>query len=270
METRAIVYSFFKKDNQHLGLNDTYHYDELRYSIDTLRSYNKDIPIYLYLSPQGILDKSIENNISLRHDNIIVRYFDNTFNNPENWHPKFSTEIYWHFLYHRWRNAINCLLCEPVDRILFLDGDTILHTNVEILFDLYNDTSVVYAMPDNSSKLLKLFNITPAMNDGQFLLSKSIAEELDKNLDLNQQRIIKYLLDYPDPDDLPNKAWTSIQFAMYLLCREKNIPVEYFDSNHIMLSNDPLHKNRDQLILHHYFSNNRKKFLPDDYIKKIK
>jgi hypothetical protein len=268
MEKRAIVYSYYKKYNQHVGLDDAYHYDELRYSIDTLRSYNQDIPIYLYLSPYGILDKTRVGNIALRHPNITVRYFDNVNENPDQWHPRFTSGIYWEYLYHRWRNAINCLLCEPVDRILFLDGDTVLYNNVEILFDTYQDPLTVYAMPDNSMHLLNLYNINPAMNDGQFLLSRSIAEQLNVDLDQNQQRLTSYLINYPDPNSVDQKEWTSIQFAMYMLCREKNIPVSYFSDQHVKLSNSQYES--DQLILHHYFSINRPLFLPTDYTNKIK
>jgi hypothetical protein len=277
MEKRAIVYSYNKRDNRSLGI----HYDELRYSIDTLRTYNKDIPIHVYLSPSGILDETAELDISKLYDNINVHYFDGTNKNPEQWHPDFIAGEFWHCLYHRWRNAIDCLLDENIDCILFLDSDTVFYDDVELLFDRYHDRSIIYAKPDVYEsnmirKLIDLFNIYPGMNDGQFLLSKNIANKLSENLDIDQQRIIKYLLDYPDSENLPNKKWTSIQYSMYLLLKEKNITLSYFNDSDVTLGKEKFQLRKSQLkqynnlILHHYFTSNREGNLPEEYSKKLK
>lgn len=277
MEKRAIVYSYNKKDNRRYGI----HYDELRYSIDTLRTYNKDIPIHLYLSTTCILDEIVELDISKRYDNITIHYFDGINKNPEQWHSDFIAEGFWHCLYHRWRNAIDCLLYEDIDCILFLDSDTVFYDDVELLFDRYHDRSIIYAKPDvyealAIKKLIDLFNIYPAMNDGQFLLSKNIANKLSENLEGDQQRLIKYLLDYPDSENLPNKKWTSIQYTMYLLLKEKNIPLIYFNDSDVTLGKEKFQlrksqlKQYDNLILHHYFTSNREGNLPEEYTKKLK
>jgi hypothetical protein len=114
------------------------------------------------------------------------------------------------------------------------------------------------------------------MNDGQFLLSKNIANKLSENLEVDQQRLIKYLLEYPDSENLPNKKWTTIQYSMYLLLKEKNIPLSYFNDSDATLGKVKfqLRKSQltqyDNLILHHYFTSNREGNLPEEYSKKLK
>ena len=262
MEKRGIVYSFFQQPKVG-GLNNSYHYDEMRYSIDTLRYRNGDVPVYVYFSPEGILD-NVNHDIRTKH-NVNVRYFDNTLINTHLWDEKFRVEGFWNLLYHRWQNAIRCVLDHDLDCVLFIDSDTVFHKDVNILFDKYNDRDVVWAKPDNSTPLLNLFNIGGAMNDGQFLLSKSAAKKLSENLEADQSRLVNYLLNYKDENNLPNKHWTSIQFASYMLCLEKNIPVKYFAGDEVMISSEPDTRTIENLILHHYFSGLRKKYLPEDY-----
>ena len=47
----AIVYSFHLRQG---NLKDLACYKQIRYSIDTLRKFNKDIPVYVYISPSNI------------------------------------------------------------------------------------------------------------------------------------------------------------------------------------------------------------------------
>ena len=47
----AIVYSFHLRAG---GIKDLACYKQLRYSIDTLRRFNTDIPVYVYISPSNI------------------------------------------------------------------------------------------------------------------------------------------------------------------------------------------------------------------------
>lgn len=266
MEKRGIVYSFYRRPHQ--SLNNSFHYDEMRYSLDTLRQHNQDMPVFVYMSPEGALD-NLTHDIRNKH-NVNIRYFDNTLTNPHLWREDFISEGYWELLFHRWNNAINCVLENDLDCVLFLDGDTIFHKDVNILFDTYNDRNIVWAKPDNSGKLLELFNLGGAMNDGQFLLSKSVAKQLVENFEIEQSKIVDYLLNYEDKDNLPNKLWTSIQFASYILCKNKGIPVNYFVKDQVMLSTEPDHHNTEKLILHHYFAGSRTKYVPEDYLLKRK
>ncbi len=267
MEKRGIVYSYYRRYGQ--SLDTSFHYDEMRYSIDTLRYKNGDVPVYVYMSPEGAFD-NVTHDVRKKH-NVHVRYFDNTLKNPHLWKDEqFLSVGFWDLLFHRWNNAINCVLENDLDCVLFIDSDTVFHKDVNVLFNTYNDRSVVWAKPDNSIPLLDLFKIGGAMNDGQFLLSKEVARQLVNNFEEEQSKFVNYLLSYPDERDLPNKHWTSIQFASYMLCQSKGIPVKYFAEDQVMISSEPDTRSIENLILHHYFSGHRFKYLPKDYLDRIR
>jgi hypothetical protein len=220
------------------------------------------------MSPEGVFD-NITHDIRTKHK-VNVRYFDNTLKNPHLWRDTFVASGFWELLFHRWNNAISCVLENDLDCVLFIDSDTVFHKDVNILFNTYNDRNVIWAKPDNSMSLLNLFKIGNAMNDGQFLLSKEVAKQLVNNFEVEQSKLVEYLLNYEDSKNLPNKEWTSIQFASYMLCKNKNIPVNYFAGDQVMISSEPDNRTIENLILHHYFSGLRHKYLPEDYLKKIR
>lgn len=262
MEKRAIVYSFYKKPHQNINLS--HHYDEMRYSIDTLRLHNKDIPVYVYMSPEGIFD-GVTHDIRTKH-NVHVRYFDNTFKNPHLWTDKiFVEKEHWHVLFHRWKNAIDCALRDDIDCVLFIDSDTIFYKDPNAIFDNHNDRNAIWAKPDNSRDLIELFSLGLAMNDGQFLLSKAVAQRLVENFEVEQSKCVNHLLKLKDDKNLKNKQWTSIQFGTYLLCRNKGIPIKYFNQNQVMTGAEPDRLGKENLILHHYFSMDIARYLPKEY-----
>lgn len=273
METRAIVYSYNRRADARVGLNNLYHYDEMLYSVSTVRKYNKNIPIYIYLSPQFVMEYT-DTKIDKLFENVNIIYFDNTFSEYDKWPEKYIRMEYWHCLQHRWKNAMNCIIENNFDRILFLDSDTILHDDVNNLFEIYSDENSFYALDDCTYHILEKLKVTHptisfGMNDGQFILSKKIANKLFENFFDTHRKIIIDLLENSaeilTESEHTHLHWLAGQYALYLLLETYQIPYSKFDIQHVQFSTQPDHNDTSKLILHHYFSGNRHKYLKYDF-----
>ena len=110
MENNAIVYSFNKKWGKLTdGFNESYHYQEMMYSIYTIRKYNKHIPIYVYLAPPDILNYT-NNRIDKLFNNVYINYFTPIISDKEEWPSLYIEKEYWHCLQHRWYNALQTIV----------------------------------------------------------------------------------------------------------------------------------------------------------------
>ena len=107
----AVVYSFHLRNG---NLKDLHCYKQVRYSIDTLRKFNKTIPVYVYISPSSIdtSELGFDKNV-----NIIKFDIQDDGGWPEDW-VKFG---YLEFLKHRWQNAIESIHSYDLDNIFYLD-----------------------------------------------------------------------------------------------------------------------------------------------------
>jgi len=253
----AIVYSFHVRDQ---NIEDILCYKQLRYSIDTLRKFNDTIPVYIYISPSNINIKDIE----FDQNTNIIR-FDSTDDGgwPEDW----VNLGYLEFLKHRWENAIDSIYSHNLDNIFYLDTDTVFHKDPQIIFDRYGSTNSIWAKPDNSSDLMTKVGITQGMNDGQFILSKEVADKnILKHMKVYVSNILsknKHKLTEKEYRDL---CWVSTQYSVSDYFINKKNMVKYFDEEEVMLHIEPEHKNTNKLVLHHYYSGNTHKFLPEIYL----
>jgi hypothetical protein len=252
----AIVYSFHLRNG---NLKDLNCYKQLRYSIDTLRRFNKIIPVYVYISPSSIdtSELGFDKNV-----NIIKFDIQDDGGWPEDW-VKFG---YLEFLKHRWQNAIESIHSYDLDNIFYLDTDTVFHGDPQVLFEKYGSTNYVWAKPDNSNDLMSKVEVWPGMNDGQFILSKELA-----NIDImtHMKFYVNHIL-FKHKKNLTNQeyldlCWVSTQYAVWDYFQNHNNPVKYFDEDEVMLHVEPNHRDTSRLILHHYYSGNTQKFLPKEY-----
>lgn len=251
----AIVYSFHVREED---INNNRCYRQLKYSLYTLRKFNKDIMVYVYISPE-----EFSNNINLG-DNIIIVPFNNQ--NQPGWPQKWTELGYQQFLRHRWENAIKSIHTYDLDNVLYLDTDTIFHDDVNKLFNKYGNSNSVWAKPDNSDDIMKKVEVWPAMNDGQFMLTKSLASQ---NILDHIKFYVNHTLTY-NKERLSEKEhlslhWLAVQYAVFDYFKNINNPVKHFDESEVMLHLEPQYKDCSNLILQHYYNGNFEKVAPKEF-----
>ena len=249
----AIVYSFHVRETSIL---DNRCYKQIRYSINTLRKYNTSIPVYVYIAP-------IKYNIDLG-ENVNIITFEN--NDEEGWPDTWTRFGYQQFLRHRWENAIKSIKDYGLDNILYLDTDTVFYDDVNKIFDKYGNTNNVWAKPDNSDDIMNKVEVWPGINDGQFLLSKQVA---NKNILDHIKFYVNYTLEYNkkrlSDEDHRSLHWLAVQYAVFDYFKDKENPVKHFDDNEVMLHLEPTYKNTSKLILQHYYNGNFQKVVPKEF-----
>jgi len=252
----AIVYSFHLRQG---NLKDLACYKQIRYSIDTLRKFNKHIPVYVYISPSNIDTSDLNLGV-----NVNIVKFD--VHNDGGWPQDWVDVGFLDFLKHRWEKAIESVHKYNLDNVLYLDTDTVFHNDPEILFDKYGSTNHMWAKPDNSDDLMNKVEVWPGMNDGQFIMSREIA---NKDILTHMKFYVNHLLsknkDKLTEEEYRNLSWVSTQYAVWDYFQNNNNPIKHFDEYEVMVSTEPETKNTDNLILHHYYSGNTHKFLPKEY-----
>jgi hypothetical protein len=243
-------------------MTDLFVYKELVYSIKTLRDYNKDIPVKVFVSPKGKVELD---SLSIDKTNLEFVEFDNDYGTG--WYPSWLEKGYAEWLFHRWKNAFNSLEAYGFDNILYLDTDTIFHKDPELLFNKYGNSEYIYAKEDNSSAIMKEINMENGMNDGQFILNKSALPHKDKFLKFIKSYTNSTLGHYQcilNEQHFHELHWLMVQYAAYNYFNTLGI-LKYFDGAEVMVSNEPEFMNTERLILHHYYTGNIDKFLPSQY-----
>lgn len=250
--------------------NENQAYLEILYSIKTLRRHSK-LPVKVYLTPAGIMDR-IKPELDVRQfADVEVVYFNNDVQTL------YPTYVQWGFaqlLDHRWRNALDSLQRFNFDRILFLDGDTIIHGPLESLFRLYPDVNKLWTRTDVTPHISQPLGLQHGMNDGQFILSREVANKLRPNFYQKMQQMIAKLLKRAEtilnPELHRHLHWLSVQYCVYQMCDELKIEVGDFSKLHVLLSTEPSYLHREKNckpshLLHHYFSGNMHRYLPKEY-----
>jgi hypothetical protein len=225
-----------------------------------LRKFNKEIPVYVYISPSNV-DTS---DLGLGKNVTIVKF---DIENDGGWPQDWVNNGYLEFLKHRWEKAIDSIHTYNLDNILYLDTDTVFHNDPQILFKKYGSTSHMWAKPDNSDDLMAKVEVWPGMNDGQFMLSKELA---NKNILQHMKFYVNHILSRHKEKltntEYLNLCWVSTQYSVWDYFQNQNNPVKHFNENEVMLHVEPKHKDTTSLVLHHYYSGNTDKFVPKEYL----
>jgi hypothetical protein len=249
----AIVYSFHVRESSIL---DNRCYKQLRYSIDTLRKYNKSIPVYVYIAPT-------EYKIDLG-DNVNIVIFDNE--DEDGWPDEWTKLGFQQFLRHRWKNAIKAIHDYDLNNILYLDTDTVFYDDVDKLFNKYGNTNNIWAKPDNSFDLMNKIYCSPGMNDGQFIMSKHVAkQEILDHMKFYVAHTLKVNRPILNDNEYRDLCWVSTQYAVFDYFKDKENPVMHFDDNEVMLHLEPTYRDTSNLILQHYYSGNFQNVVPEEY-----
>lgn len=261
----AIVYSMHCS-NPEIELN--YSFRQLRYSLDTLRHYNKDIPVKVYLSPVGIFD-TIERPIAVPN----VEYIE--FNAEED--PRFEHATYALWTSHKWPSTFDALERFGYDNVLYVDADTFWGADPQILFDKYGNSEYIWSKQDffdDFFKFIKL-NHTP-MNDGVNLVSNKILKYKERILRERIERVLDWQEEFASFEDERLKVegvqWAACQYAVSEYMGYLGRPVQFFDTKDVCLAHEYENMSvEDQLmiVVCHYLNYNTDYYLPAVYSEHV-
>ena len=118
---------------------------EMRYSIDRLREFNKDIPIKIYMSPVGIVESAT---MPLDLHNAEIIQFNATA------YDGLADQNLARFVSHKWNSTFHALETYGYDNALYIDGDTIWYDDPAKLFDKYGNTDYIYTKRDKFDRFI--------------------------------------------------------------------------------------------------------------------
>ncbi len=255
--SNAIVYSMYIES---YDIEKSLQWQELKYSLDTLRKYNKQINVKIYIAPYGI-SKTISRNINLENCEIID--FDVDPN------PLLPNQTYAKWLDHKWKTAFKTL--QDYDRVLMIDCDTFYTDDPVKLFNKYNDTSRIYSKADLWEKVLKFFDITEqVMNDGVVLLSKEHLKYKEKFLEARDNYVLNLIKKTKNKIDHNSEIWnlgllwTAAQFGISNYLLNIGNPIVVFDQIDVGFP-DEYQKLGNNIGIVHYTSYEVHNFLPKKY-----
>lgn len=266
-----IVYSLYLREGF-----QTQAWLELLYSLKTLRQVST-LPVIVYIASGEIDNEKVNEELS-KFTAVEIRYFINDVRSK--YGSTYISEGFGQLLDHRWKNALDVFdiennpAREAPARILYLDADTIFHSDPRELFKRYTDPNVLYARLDLTPDISQPIGLEYGMNDGQFILSREVAEKLLPNFYENQQEEIYQLLTRTktilSAEKHRHLHWLSVQYTVLKMLQDRGVPVKEFDKRYVKLSTEPSHIHQPQgctprFILHHYFSGNLHRYLPKEY-----
>jgi Glycosyl transferase family 8 len=260
----ALVYSMHVDEGD---VASNYSFEQLKLSVSTLRKYNKDLKVLVYISPKGILGT---NKFKIDNTNLeFVEYnadYDKRLNN----------RIYSIWTSHKWANTFHALRTGKFDNVIYMDSDTIFQKDPAYLFEKYGNTKTIYGKKDVSDTWLKVFNVrNGGMNDGVFLISKK-ALKYEKGL---LEHRVQYVYDlqekFKDETD-PNIVvtgvqWVACQYAMSEYMLDQNNPIKFFDDEDVYVVGwlptfkDLSFEEKTKMCVIHYLSYNMWYFAPNAF-----
>lgn len=257
----AIIYSLHCNEPKIDSLSQ---WQQTRYSIDTLRLFNADIPIKVYLSPPGILDTAI---MPYEKTNVEFIEFDAQ---PDKRLDDLSAS---RFTSHKWTSTFNAIEEFTLDNALYVDGDTIWNADPEILFDKYGNSERIYTKQDLYTPFINAINLkSPAMNDGVNMVSKKILKHKNYITEQRVLRVVEWQQNYKDKlsDDLffVGIQWAACQYAISEALADIGEPVYFFDDNDVLLSSELSSLKTIESVnpvVFHYFNQNSKTYLKNWY-----
>ena len=223
----AIVYSIHAEEGE---LLKNYTFWQLLQSVKSLRTFNQDIPVYVFISPLFAHDGLDY----LDHHNVYIVPFEAKAD------PRLEHKIFAKWTSHKWSNSLYLLENLSLDNVLYIDTDTIFFKDPQIFFDKYGNKSLAYGKPDVSDKYTKIFNAkNGGMNDGQFLLNKKILEHKDAILKERVEYVLRLQEKFKDEKDddikINGVQWVSCQFAISDYLYNIGEPLQWFDEEDVYI-----------------------------------
>ena len=261
--SNGIVYSIHVDGD----LDTSLHIKELQYSINTLRNFNKNIDVNIYISPSFKSEQ-------LKIESCSVIGFDAVVD------PNLPYQKMSRWIDHKWKTAFDSLEKNKYDAVLMIDPDTIYFDDPEKLFKKCNDSNKIYAQQEIWQDMLDAINLSrPQMNDGVVVINKNCIQ-YKEDIFLNRDKFVldlikkyKNIIDHSHPFWKTGIMWSSSQYAVSEYFHKIGNPVIYYDDSVMFglgLENNnifDIKKNNKDLIILHYTNFLVKHFLPIEYWK---
>jgi hypothetical protein len=238
---------------------------EMRYSIDKLREFNKEIPVKIYMSPVGVTESAT---MPLNLENAEVIEFNATA------YDGLSDQNLARFVSHKWNSTFDALEKYGYDNALYVDGDTVWYDDPQKLFDKYGNSDYIYTKKDRFDRFVDFMKdgkdiFAEPMNDGVNMVSKKILKYKDYILNERFKRVHEWQEKYKNLDDeeiaVHGIQWTSYQYAISEAMNDIGMPVKFFDSSDVIVASElDTFEDIEQsgATVFHYLNHNAYLFLP--------
>ena len=259
MSSYCIVYSIHSENK---NINDLLQWREFLYSNNTLRKFNKDVPVRLYVSPPDrVWDIS---RFPDTMENLTIVPISNPISNNV-----LGDEIAKR-LDMKFYSAFDTLANSDYDRVLMIDPDTVYFKDPDLLFDKYT-ADYMYATTDYSPDFFNLIKTKKVyMNDGIVIVPRWTLEMKDELLAARDRWVVdkaeelKNVLTDEDHMWRNSLGWSASQYGIYDFLQETSKPVMYFDPRDVANLSD-WEKGCKSPVLLHYWHIGYHDHLPEEY-----
>jgi hypothetical protein len=255
----AIVYSVYVDNG---NLSDNYNFEQFKTSLATLRKFNLDIPVKVYISAPEANDIQLINSFNDNHLEFIQ--FDLKFDK------RLTGGIYTKWTAHKWPNTLDALKRFDLDNVLYIDTDTFFQKDPAYLFSKYGNTHHVWGKSDVEKIWPERFGLDYlGMNDGQQLLSKYTLPFLQDLINTRDDLVYDMQEKHKDSND--EKLYVAIQYiygqyAVSEFLKSINNPLKHFDDDDVLVMIDPnlfdSLSNKNEITLVHFCNINMQRFDP--------
>lgn len=247
MSSYCIVYSIHSEDK---NINDLLQWREFLYSINTLRKFNKDVPVKLYVSPPDrVWDIS---RFPDTMENLTIIPVSNPVSNNV-----LGDEVAKR-LDMKFHAAFDALENSDYDRVLMIDPDTIYFDNPDLIFNKYT-ADYMYATTDYSPDFFNLIKTNKLyMNDGIVIVPRWTLNMKDELLSARDKWVVdkaeelKDILTDEDHIWRNSLGWSASQYGIYDFLQETSKPVMYFDPRDVANLSDWEMGCKSPVLLHYW------------------
>jgi hypothetical protein len=258
----AIIYSFHFESG---SPKESAHYGQLLYSVETLRKYNKTIPVKVFLSPPGAYAT-----VSTKLKDVDIIEFEASAHEPMDNHVMSRRRK------HRWPNIYSLLESGGYDNVLYLDQDTVWQDDPQSIFDKYGGTDIIFSKSDHWTEFTDHLPLTTKpMNEGISLFSKNTLSYKDELLVAVEDKMAEWQeLLRPTLEHNEHLWYVGVQYATcqyatseYLASIGKTfIEFDPMDVSTIYDYRDMSEQDKKNVTVLHYLSQNYADFVPPQYL----
>lgn len=261
MSNNAIVYSIH---SSHSLIEHNENFQQLRYSIDTIRKYNSDIDIKVYISPSNAFGTRWK---TVPTHNVEYISFDAKAD------PRFEHQLYALWTSHKWQNTFRALEDYGYDNVLYIDADTVWQTDPENIFNKYGNQESIWTKQDVFLDFMEFMNLdNPVLNDGVNLVSKLMLPYKDALLNARVEKVLGWQEKYLDLGEYDMRVygvqWAACQYAVSEYLYEAGIPPKFFDKMDVAVLDEydeMTDSEKASCGVLHYFNFATERFLPPEY-----
>lgn len=258
----AIIYSVYV-ENQNLSNN--YNFEQLKTSLRSLRSFNKSIPVKIYVCATKAQDMHLLEDLKDAATEFVL--FNLKFDK------RLTGGIYTRWTAHKWPNTLDAIQKFNLDNALYVDTDTFFQKDPAYLFEKYGYTNQIWGKPDVEKIWPDRFELNyMGMNDGQQMVSKLTLDYLEALIFARDEMVYMMQEKYADAND--EKLSIAIQYiygqyAVSEFLISIGNPLKHFDDEDVLVIVDPNKFDsapyKDEVALVHFCNTNMERFDPDAY-----